>query len=181
MSAKTTESKWNLKKQWKRVNREFNQISRSVEKTLKKTKPLWKNIVLQARGYQLQEVDGRFELVVEIPGCDPRSLKIEATDTQVVVTAEKFPVLRGISGKIKRTIVLPPTAVSNEAQAVYKNGVLKVSFPKVQAEQIPVTHEHGNPAEADSSGRNDFVRGPSQAEFEKTASGQSDSQKKGAA
>jgi len=105
-----------------------------ISTLIKKSKPFWSEVLLQRRGYTIQNKDNRYELILEVPGCNPKTLKVETADVKVIVSGEKFPVMGGAPVKFQRALVLPASASFLDAKAIHRNGLLKVVLPKAQSD-----------------------------------------------
>lgn len=80
---------------------------------------------------------------LEVPGLDAENFDIQIVDKYLVVRGEKrvqkenhegrYYVLECAYGAFERTIPLPTAVDENRTQAQYRNGVLRVSMPKLAA------------------------------------------------
>ena len=79
----------------------------------------------------------------EIPGVDPKEIEIEVVDNVLTLRGEKksereeegkgFHYVERRYGGFNRSIELPTSVDSEKVSAEYKNGVLTVHMPKVEA------------------------------------------------
>lgn len=96
-------------------------------------------------GGNLFEDDRRIVVQLEVPGLNKEDLDIEVQDGTLIVRGEKrfereqsegrYRVLQCAYGSFRRSVPLPAKVVSEQAQASYRNGVLRVELPK--AESVP--------------------------------------------
>ena len=90
----------------------------------------------------IYETDGEVVAEVELPGVDPKNIEVEVKDNVLKVEAkaeEKKEVKeRGYYRKemgaryFKRQVSLPTEVIGEKAEAEYKEGVLKITIPKVK-------------------------------------------------
>jgi len=86
------------------------------------------------------EDDQKLSVRLEIPGMEKEDLNIEVSDDSLIVRGEKrfeqeseegrYRVVQCAYGRFDRVIPLPVPVLSDQAQASYKNGVLKIDLPK---------------------------------------------------
>lgn len=91
------------------------------------------------------EEDGNIVAEVELPGVDPKDIDVEVKDNYLKVEARKEEkkeekkkgyFRKEISkGYYKRIVPLPEEVKEEKAEAVYKNGILRVVIPKVEKER----------------------------------------------
>ena len=89
------------------------------------------------------ETDGNVVAEFELPGVDPKNIDVEVKDDMIKVEAKaeekKEEKKKGYyrkelsRGYYKRIVPLPVNVQENEAEASYKQGVLKVVIPKVES------------------------------------------------
>jgi len=70
------------------------------------------------------EEDGNIKVIIDLPGVDEESIKVDATEDKVVVRAE------GSGRKYYKEIELPAKVDPNTVNASYRNGILELSFKK---------------------------------------------------
>jgi len=68
-------------------------------------------------------------IVMDMPGVEKEDINVEASETEVVVSAE-----RG-ERKYRKVVTLPCRVKPETAKATYKNGVLTVTLEKVEKEK----------------------------------------------
>ncbi|MCA8951184.1 MAG: Hsp20/alpha crystallin family protein [Planctomycetes bacterium] len=95
----------------------------------------------------ISETDAGYELAFELPGIAESDIQVDVRDNTLTVTAErkddrdvkdqkrKWHRVEHRYGRYSRAISLPRDASSDDVDAVYKNGVLHVTVPKVPAAQ----------------------------------------------
>jgi HSP20 family protein len=91
-------------------------------------------------GGDVFEDDKRLVVRLEVPGMDKENFNIEVLDDMLVVRGEKrferentegrYRLLQCAYGSFQREIPLPVHVLSDQAQASYRNGVLRVELPK---------------------------------------------------
>ena len=94
---------------------------------------------------EMEETAEELLLKLEIPGLEAKDIDIEVTEQSVLIkgerksetkTEEKGMVRSEFHyGKFERVIPLPAHIQTNQVTAEYKNGVLHLTLPKVEAEQ----------------------------------------------
>lgn len=72
------------------------------------------------------EEDGLVKVVIDLPGVDEESIKIDAHEDKVIVRAQ------GMDRKYYKEIELPTKVDPNSVDASYRNGILELSFKKKQ-------------------------------------------------
>jgi HSP20 family protein len=100
-------------------------------------------------GGDVFEDDKRVVVRVEVPGMDKNDLDVEVQGNALVVRGEKrfereasegrYRILQCAYGNFRRVVPLPVAVVADQAKASYRNGVLRVELPKVQAEKPQAT------------------------------------------
>jgi HSP20 family protein len=68
--------------------------------------------------------DKEVKVVVELPGVNKESMKVNAYDNSVEITAETS------DRKYRRVVDLPPEADTQTAKSNYRNGILEIGFNK---------------------------------------------------
>jgi HSP20 family protein len=89
------------------------------------------------------ETDGEFEVTVDLPGLKPQEFNVEFREGALWITGEKkeekeekgktFHRMERRYGQFQRVIPLPTKVNEGKIAAEYKEGVLKVTVPKVEA------------------------------------------------
>lgn len=97
---------------------------------------------------EISETQETLQLSLEIPGMEPKDLEVEVTADSVTVRGERQSETRteeqGVTrsefryGKFHRVIPLPARIQNTEAKAEYKNGILRLTLPKVEEEKNKV-------------------------------------------
>jgi len=95
-------------------------------------------------GGDVFEDDRRLVVRLEVPGLDKNDLDIEVEGATLIVRGEKrferessegrYRVLQCAYGSFRRMVPLPVPVVAEQAQASYRNGVLRVELPKAEIE-----------------------------------------------
>ena len=85
------------------------------------------------------------EITVELPGMKPEDVKVEVLEGRLMIHGEKkeekevtdktFHRVERRYGEFRRTLPLPTTIDAEKVVAEFKDGVLKVTVPKVPAAQ----------------------------------------------
>jgi len=100
----------------------------------------------------LSEDEGNVYVEALAPGVDPKSLELSVVQGSLTIKGEK-PGLAQVSaeayhrneraaGRFLRTIELPAEVEADKVRADYRNGLLLITLPKVEAarpRQIPLT------------------------------------------
>jgi HSP20 family protein len=96
-------------------------------------------------GKDIIETDDSVIVQVDLPGIEKDDIELNLTETKLKVKA-KFDIEQEIeqgnyitisdrkSGYIRRTVRFPKKVIPNEADAEFKNGVLRVEIPKLEKE-----------------------------------------------
>lgn len=89
------------------------------------------------------EAEDGYEVTVDLPGVSAESVNIEFKEGRLWVSGErsaekreegkKYHVLERRSGKFQRVLGLPDDVASERIEAVYRDGVLRLSIPKAEA------------------------------------------------
>ncbi|RZI41319.1 Hsp20/alpha crystallin family protein [Herbaspirillum sp. HC18] len=95
-------------------------------------------------GGDVFEDDKRLVVRLEVPGLDKNDLDIEVEGETLIVRGEKrfdrestegrYRVLQCAYGSFRRMVPLPVPVVADQAQASYRNGVLRVELPKAEVQ-----------------------------------------------
>jgi HSP20 family protein len=94
---------------------------------------------------EMEETAEALHLKLEVPGMEGKDLNIQATEDSVIISGERKTESRteekGVVrsefryGKFERVIPLAVHIQKDKIQADYKNGILNLTLPKVEAEQ----------------------------------------------
>jgi HSP20 family protein len=77
------------------------------------------------------DADGEIHVVVELPGVEKNDIKLHGTEKSLTISVDKP------ESKYFKEVALPFKVKVKEANSSYKNGVLEVILPKVEAENKP--------------------------------------------
>lgn len=102
----------------------------------------WPDIGVDFPRVNVYETDKTVEVEAELPGVDKKDIDIEINDTFLTLKVEKkedseekkrdWYRRECIYGSFSRVISLPSAVDSNKATAKFKNGILKLSLPKLE-------------------------------------------------
>lgn len=94
----------------------------------------------------VKEIDGNYELQIDIPGYDKEDIKIELEDGYITVTATtnteneesngKYIQRERFSGACSRSYYAGENIDEKDIKASFKNGILKITFPKEATPKI---------------------------------------------
>lgn len=100
-------------------------------------------------GGEVFEDETRVVVRLEVPGLDKGDMDIEVHDGQLVVKGEKrferentdgrWRVMQCAYGSFRRVVPLSSPVLAEQAEATYKNGILRIELPKAKPEK-PVRH-----------------------------------------
>jgi HSP20 family protein len=130
----------------------FNNLASSFD--------LWENIggiETHHMPIDVKETDKRYEVVVDVPGVDKDSVKIEIKDHVLSISTErksqdkseteKFRRVERFVGTVSRSLRLPDDVDENQVEATFKDGVLSIKIPKKpedeskKVKQIQINYE----------------------------------------
>ena len=106
------------------------------------TKPMWSNQGEEME-VNLKDLSDKLEITAKIPGFTSDEIDIHVEDNVLVIEASRknenvegeedgdYYMREYSTANIKRSIVLPSKVNGEEGDAEIKNGILKVTFPKV--------------------------------------------------
>ena len=93
----------------------------------------------------ISEQDGALEVTAEMPGCAPEDIDVQLKDGVLTIRGEKkvekddkqkdYHVMERSFGMVERSFTLPAEVDAAKVEAAFDNGVLKVTLPKLPAEQ----------------------------------------------
>ncbi len=142
-----------------RLNSVFHDVNRGLDRLLETGIPTainrgrdLFNSVVQQPSLDVYETDDSFIVEVELPGLDPQAITVTSTDNVLTIRGERkqtdpveddgYHRREMAYGTFQRTVALPAYVVADEASAAFRNGVLKVRFPKTETgrrrREIPV-------------------------------------------
>jgi HSP20 family protein len=94
---------------------------------------------------EMEETADDIRLKLEIPGMEAKDLNVEVTEDSVSISGERKSETKTEEkgmvrsefhyGKFERIIPLPAYVQNDKVQAEYKNGILTLTLPKVEAEK----------------------------------------------
>jgi len=97
---------------------------------------------------ELEETDEAIYLKLEVPGIEAKDINVEVTPEAVSISGERKTETkteeRGMSrsefryGRFQRIIPLPSLVQNDKVQAEYKDGILRLTLPKSEAEKQKV-------------------------------------------
>ena len=106
---------------------------------------------------EVAEAPDSFDITMELPGLDEKNIQVDLVDDMVTIAGEKkeekqvdekrkMHVTERTYGRFERSFSLPEGVDVSKGKAVFKDGVLKVSFPRTPApvkssRKVPVTRE----------------------------------------
>ena len=93
----------------------------------------------------VEETDKEIKIQAELPGMDEKDIELSLTENMISIIGEKkmereekkgnYHSLERSYGSFHRNIPLPCEIEKDKVEAVYKNGVLKITLPKTEAAQ----------------------------------------------
>ena len=126
---------------WNNFFKDFGQFENSVFKAAPQ----------KTLGFQptcdITEAKDHYMITLDVPGVSQEQLTIEVENQQLKISGEKHKEITDKNdetkhiyfersfGKFTRTFNLPPEIKSEDIQAHYQDGVLKVAIPKVKKEE----------------------------------------------
>ena len=107
--------------------------------------PEWNKILMKT---DIREVDGNYELDIDLPGFDRDEMKLHLKDGYLTIEASrtdnkdekdengKFLRRERYSGSCSRSFFVGKALTQEDIHARYDNGVLKVTFPKEVKKEV---------------------------------------------
>ncbi len=134
---------------WEDIFNEIRRLERRMEKLLEEftERPIRMPFREEFRTPEADiiETDKEIKVVVDLPGVRKEDIKINATEDEVEIRAERkreekeeregFIRREREFGRFYRRFTLPTKVDPNGAKATYKNGVLEIILPKVEAKE----------------------------------------------
>jgi HSP20 family protein len=133
------------------IDRLFEHAFRGVDlMPLGFNRPLWPrmNDGLLRPTLDLGATDNAYTVSVEVPGVDEKDVKVEIANDALTIRGEKkqeieekdknYYRMERSYGSFERVLSLPEDADQEGIAATFKNGVLKVSMPRIAAPQAHV-------------------------------------------
>jgi HSP20 family protein len=77
------------------------------------------------------DTDGEIRIVVELPGVEKTDIKLHGTEESLEISVDTP------DNKYYKEVQLPTKVKVSEAKSTYKNGVLEVVLPKIEAQKKP--------------------------------------------
>ncbi|MBD2211762.1 Hsp20/alpha crystallin family protein [Calothrix sp. FACHB-156] len=97
---------------------------------------------------EMEETDDAIRLKLEIPGLEAKDINVEVTTDSVSISGERKSETKteenGVArsefryGKFQRVIPLPSQIQHEKVEAEYKDGILKLTLPKAEADKQKV-------------------------------------------
>ena len=97
---------------------------------------------------EMEENDNEIVLKLEIPGMEASDLDIQVSETSITICGERKSETKTEAkgmvrsefsyGKFERVIPLPAHIQNDKVKAEYKNGILTLTLPKIEAEKHKV-------------------------------------------
>ena len=90
----------------------------------------------------ISENEKEFILSADFPGFDKKDVSLKVEENQLRLTANqedqkksndgKYSLRERLSGKLSRNFTLPDNVISEDINAIFKNGTLTISIPKIK-------------------------------------------------
>ena len=90
----------------------------------------------------ISENEKEFILSADFPGFDKKDVSLKVEENQLRLTADqedqkksndgKYSLRERLSGKLSRNFTLPDNVISDSINAIFKNGTLTISIPKIK-------------------------------------------------
>ena len=136
-----------------RLPRFFGQFEKEMENVMEqfftKGGPLMEGFAPRT---SIAETDNQFEIVVDLPGIQPKEVKVEMRGNELWLTGERklekeengknFHRIEQQYGRFERVIPLSVPVDEGTIEAHYRDGVLKITVPKSEAvrpKRIPIS------------------------------------------
>jgi HSP20 family protein len=125
---------------WNSLDREFDNLFRSLAlRDVALPHPAFQGQTLAVPADVIETEQG-FEVSLDLPGHDPKSIDVKLENETLTVTSERRPEARNekdlwlrserVTGNFTRSFVLPANVDSSKVEARFENGVLTVFLPK---------------------------------------------------
>ena len=135
---------WSPIQEIETLQREMNQLFDTLSPTVRTRT----NGVTFVPAVEISETPDTIHLKVEVPGMEAKDLDVQVTAESVAISGERKTEVRREEdgmvrsefryGKFQRVIPLPTRIQNDKVEAEYKNGVLNLNLPKVDAEKNKV-------------------------------------------
>ena len=138
----------------------FDDLQKDMKRFLRHLKDSRRNpadfmIDVWSPNVNIQEGEKNFIVIAEIPGVDPKEMKIIVHGNRLTLAGNRYPEstvagtkclhMEIISGTFNRSIELPEHVSSKNVKAKYQNGMLQITLEKLPKEavnrEIPITTE----------------------------------------
>ena len=93
----------------------------------------------------VEEQEERFEITVEVPGMKKEEIDIEVQDNVLTIKGERrfgkeekdtsYHIFERSYGTFKRAFTLPENVKSDDIEAEYRDGILKLALPKAEPQK----------------------------------------------
>ena len=90
----------------------------------------------------ISENEKEFILSADFPGFEKKDVSLKVEENQLRLTADqenqkksndgKYSIRERLSGKLSRNFTLPDNVISESINAIFKNGTLTISIPKIK-------------------------------------------------
>ncbi len=127
------------------LQREMNRLFESLSPTTTSKENLAVAFIPPA---EIHETPEAIQLKLEVPGMEAKDLDVQVTAEAVSISGERQSEThseeKGVTrtefryGNFRRVIPLPSPIQNDKVQAEYKNGILSLTLPKVEAEKTKV-------------------------------------------
>lgn len=127
------------------LQREMNRLFESLSPTTTSKENLGIAFIPPA---EIHETPEAIQLKLEVPGMEAKDLDVQVTAEAVSISGERQSEIqteeKGVTrtefryGNFRRVIPLPTPIQNDKVQAEYKNGILSLTLPKVEAEKTKV-------------------------------------------
>lgn len=135
---------WSPIQEIETLQREMNQLFDTLSPTARNRT----NGVAFVPAVEMSETPDMIHLKVEVPGMEAKDLDVQVTAEAVAISGERKTEVRREEdgmvrsefryGKFQRVIPLSARIQNDKVEAEYKNGVLNLNLPKVDAEKNKV-------------------------------------------
>lgn len=129
---------------WDNFHREFDRMFRDMEQTLA---PMRSSEMFTTEGVlkpacDVCETESQYVLAFDLPGVRKEDINIEMSGNQLIIEGErhreeehngKFYQVERSYGKFRRVFTLPQETSSDNIEANFTGGVLRIAIPKSQA------------------------------------------------
>ena len=126
---------------WNSLDREFDNLVRNlVFRDVALPSPAFQQGQALAAPADVVETENGFEVKVDLPGHDPKSIDVKLENDTLTISSERRPDSRSEkdtwihagrpTGVFTRSFTLPSNVDGSKVEASYENGVLTVFLPK---------------------------------------------------